>query len=481
MIKAGRNPGISAGSKEQTDQLAVGRAGVRSDPSGLMLLAEYASALDATKLPSEVLKTAKACLLYGLAVGIATKRAKPALAAAAASKLDGDGNATSTRLIDGARVSHGNAAFANAVLLSGRAQGDSHPCGHLGGVVIPSALAAAEDARASGARLLSAMIAGYEVALRIGRDHAADLSTRGFRTTPCYGVFGSVVAGGRIKNFQQEQMTHAIGLAANFAGGLREYVDAGTEDSPFQAGFAARNGLYAADIISCGIAGAPSALHGKAGFYQAFGASAVDYGRRLGEGLGSHFEFTNVTFKEYPACQFLRGIIRGLSLLRAEAGGASPVAIELRMNPFEADFIGVRYRGPFNSATQTVMSAPFCGALAWATGTASFQGLRDFDSKQVLELIPRVRVIADESRRRYEPLLRVMLDSGSALEWQEKTGDSGYRISWESAERMTYQLCDEVEVPRPLARSLVTQVASVDELASVEPLISAVCAATLAK
>src|ERR1043166_2354809 len=228
----------------------------------LSVLAEYASVLDATALPSHVLKTAKACLLYGLAVGIATKRAKSALAAFEASKLEGDGSATSTRLIDGKRISHGNAAFANAVLLSGRAQGDSHPCGHLGGVIIPSALAAAEDARASGARLLSAMIAGYEVALRIGRDHAADLSNRGFRTTPCYGVFGSVVAAGRIKNFGPEQMTHAIGLAANFAGGLREYVDAGTEDSPFQAGFAARNGLYAADIVACGITGAPRALHG---------------------------------------------------------------------------------------------------------------------------------------------------------------------------------------------------------------------------
>ena len=447
----------------------------------LSVLAEYASVLDATALPSHVLKTAKACLLYGLAVGIATKRAKSALAAFEASKLEGDGSATSTRLIDGKRISHGNAAFANAVLLSGRAQGDSHPCGHLGGVIIPSALAAAEDARASGARLLSAMIAGYEVALRIGRDHAADLSNRGFRTTPCYGVFGSVVAAGRIKNFGPEQMTHAIGLAANFAGGLREYVDAGTEDSPFQAGFAARNGLYAADIVACGITGAPSALHGNAGFYQAFGGPAVDYGRRLTDGLGSHYEFTNVTFKEYPVCQFLRGIIEGMSILRTKAGNSSPMAVELRMNPFEANFIGISYYGPFTSATQAVMSAAFCAALAWETGTASFKDLRDFDNKRVLDLVGRTRVIADDSCRRYEPRLSVTLDDGSTLAWEEKTGDSAYQISWESAERMAYALCDEVEVPRRLAQSLVAQVSSIDELSGVEKLISAACAATLAK
>ena len=48
------------------------------------------------------------------------------------------------------------------------------------------------------------------------------------------------------------------------------------------------------------------------------------------------------------------------------------------MHPFEADFFGVRFAGPFTTFPQTFMSAPFCAALAWARGDATLAGLTDF-------------------------------------------------------------------------------------------------------
>ena len=440
-------------------------------------LASFAATLDVHELPSNVVRVAKACVLYGLAVGIGTRRARPALIAASAIDTD-KGAGSVTRLIDASKMSQSAAVFANAVLLSGRVQGDSHPCGHLGGVIIPSALASAERAEVTGREFLSALVAGYEVALRIGRDHAADLSTRGFRTTPCYGVFGAATAAARVQRLGAERVASCLGLAANFAGGLREYVDAGTEESPFQAGFAARNGLYVADLVAQGVSAAKTALHGQAGFYRAFAGAANDYGKRLTEKLGREFEFTTVTYKQYPACQFLRGLIRGLSELREQAQDAEPASIELRMNPYEADFIGVRYTGPFTSATQTVMSAPFCAALAWATGTASFDGLRTFDDEKVLALVRRISVIADPARGRYEPLMRVTLSNGTVLEWAEQAGDSNYRVTWEAAQQMAKQLCQEVGVPDALANRLIECAANIDDEARVAPLVSAVCAAT---
>lgn len=440
-------------------------------------LAGYLASVNALALPAPVLESAKACLLYGLAVGIGTRRARPAkLALEAADHNREPGNAT--RLIDGARTSQGSAAFANAVLLSGRVQGDSHPCGHIGGVVIPAAVAAAEEMNATGEALLSGLVAGYEAALRIGRDHAADLSLRGFRTTPAYGVFGAAVATGRIRGFDAVKTRNAIGLAANCAGGLREYVDAGTEESPFQAGFAARNGVYVADLVAYGLETAPSALYGGAGFYRAFGTDNADYGRRLIEGLGTEFEFTTVTYKQYPACQFLRGIIRGLAALRGEASGAAVESMTIRMNPYEADFIGVRYAGPFTSATQTVMSAPFCAALAWTTGTASFDGLRAFDAPAVNALVPKITIVADPRRNRYEPHIEVLLADGRRFEWTEQAGDSNYRVTWAAATDMIARLCEEVSVPRAKAQDLVAAVARIERLPDVKPLVAAVCAAT---
>jgi len=451
-----------------------------SEKKDLAALAEYLASLDASRLPAPVMSSARACLLYGLSVGIATRHARPAQLALCASERQKESGA-STRLIDGVRTSHGSAVFSNAVLLSGRVQGDSHPCGHIGGVVIPSALAAAELADASGAELLSALVAGYEAALRIGRDHAADLSTRGFRTTPCYGVFGSAAATGRMRAFDAARMQSALAVAANFAGGLREYVDAGTEESPFHAGFAGRNGVYAADLVSCGLVGADSALHGKAGFYAAFGMPDVDYGTRLVAGLGTDFEFTTVTYKQYPACQFLRGMIKGLTALRERAGGRPATSMVIRMHPYEADFIGVRFKGPFTSATQTVMSAPFCAALAWVTGDVSFDGLRRFDDPNVNEAVTRMEIVADPQRKRYEPHIAVTLENGERLVWAEQAGDSNYRICWEAAVDMARQLGREVRVPDPFIEQLIARVAGVEHEATVRPLIEAVCAATTSR
>lgn len=449
-----------------------------SAPADLDALAHYAAALDTAELTAPIRESARACLLYGLAVGIATIHAKTARAATTSVDIDGSSGGRATRLIDGKLAPRANAAFANAVLLSGRVQGDSHPCGHLGGVVIPATLAAAEHAGASGAQYLAALIAAYEIALRIGRDHAADLSARGFRTTPCYGVFGASAGAAKLMGFDGVGIANAMRLAANFAGGLREYVEAATEESPFQAGFAARNALHGADLVSCGITAAPSALHGSNGFYRAFAEPGVDYGKRLLEDLGAHFEFTTVTFKQYPACQWLRGLIRGMAILGKEARGVRPRQIDLTMHPFEADFVGVRYAGPFTSATQTVMSAPFCAALGWTEGTASYAGLRNFTNRAVLELIPKIQVISDSSRGRYEPRLRVETEDGAVLEWEDTAGQDSYRISWDAAVMMTRQLTAEVGVPAAIADALIHHVEQVESASSVQPVIEAVCAAT---
>src|SRR5690606_8976269 len=117
------------------------------------------------------------------------------------------------------------------------------------------------------------IVAGYEVALRIGRDHAPDLSRNGFRVTPVYGVFGAAVAIARARQMDASQIRKSIGMAANLAAGLREYVDAGTEESPFQAGFAARNATHIVDLIGLGLDATPSGLHGAAGFYRTYGNS----------------------------------------------------------------------------------------------------------------------------------------------------------------------------------------------------------------
>ena len=432
----------------------------RDEPgAGLTALAAFAAGTGLGDLPGDVVRQAQACLLYGLSVGIASVRAEAPHIAARALDWGGDAAADgATRLLDGRRVAVGSAAFANGVLLHSRVQEDAHPAGHIGVVVVPAALAAAERLKASGADLLCALVSGYETALRIGRDHAADASAQGFRTTSIYGGFGAAAAAARLMRLPAGQTRDALALAASAACGLREFVNAGTEEYPLHAGYAARNGIDAAACARAGLEAAGSSLEGSAGFFRSYAGAGEGYARRLSEGLGEVFEFREVTYKPYPTCQFHRSVVRGVLALRRQASQGRLRGMKIHMHPFEADFFGVRYAGPFRRFSQTFMSAPFCAALAWETGRVGYDGLHRYDDVQVLASIERIEVVSDPAISRYQPRIVVEHGDGQALEWMESQGSGAFRMTWEAAEAMAGELADEAGVPPQAMQELISAV-----------------------
>jgi 2-methylcitrate dehydratase PrpD len=449
-------------------------SGNDSDKAPLMELAAFASETGVDCFPGPTKEKARACLLYGIAVALAsTKTEEPACAARFLDRRAATGGAR--RILDGKPMPAGDAALANAVLFHLRVQDDAHACGHFGAVVLPAALAVAEEAGASGATLIAAVVTGYETALRIGRDHGEAISRRGFRTTSVYGVFGAAAAAGRLFGFEAPRMANALSLAANFAGGLRAFVASGTSEYAIEAGFAARNGIDAAGLADEGMAATADVLDGDAGFFRAFADGDASYGRRLTADLGDVFEMDTITYKPYPICQFHRGIVRGLAALRRQAEGATLGAIEIRMHPFEANFIGVRYTGPFTRRAQAFMSAPYLAAIAWHTGTVTFQVLHDFDNPRFGETMARVSVIADESRDRYEPAIGVALADGRTLEWDEAEGEGTYNLTWASAVDGAGRLADEAGIPASALAPLIDAVAAIEDAPSTTPLMDRVC------
>ena len=447
---------------------------------GLRALAAFAAAADIAKLPPSVVEKAKACLLYAMAVGFAclrTKQAAQAVQAIGASAQSSAGGAS--RFFDDQTCDAAIAAFANSTLFHARVQDDSHPAGHVGVVVNPTALALAQAQSANGAELLAALCAGYEVALRIGRDHSTDLSARGFRSTPTYGVFGAAAAAGRLLGLDAGQMVHALALAANMPGGLREYSEVGSEDFAFQAGFAAQNGVLAARLAQAGSRSTPTSLDGAAGFFRAYGEPGRDYAARLALGLGQQFVMLEVTYKPYPVCQFHRGIVRGSIALSQRAAGATLATLCIYMHPFEANFFGVPYKGPFETFPQTFMSAPFCAALAWLRRDVTFAGLTDFRAADVLDLVKQIRLVADPARPRYKPLLEAQLEGGASLDWEEREGASAYVLDWQRACAMAQALGSEAGIGPGAVQALVAAVKGLEVAPNLAPLLAAmreVCA-----
>jgi triphosphoribosyl-dephospho-CoA synthetase len=104
----------------------------------------------------------------------------------------------------------------------------------------------------------------------------------------------------------------------------------------------------------------------------------------------------------------------------------------------------------------------------------TFQALQDFDDARFDETMARVRVIADDSRDRYEPAIRVALADGRILEWKEAEGEGAYDLTWESAVDGAGRLAEEAGIPASALAALIDAVATVEDAPSIKPLMDRV-------
>jgi 2-methylcitrate dehydratase PrpD len=140
--------------------------------------------------------------------------------------------------------------------------------GHPSAVVMPAVLAAAEPLNASGAELLSAFVAGYETAARVGLLVAPGHYARGYHATATIGAVAAAVGCAKLLRLNDESMARAIGIAVTQAAGLKSMF--GTECKPFHAGLAAQSGLRAAQLAALGMESRADSLECRQGFASVF-------------------------------------------------------------------------------------------------------------------------------------------------------------------------------------------------------------------
>src|SRR2546430_9430229 len=118
---------------------------------------------------------------------------------------------------------------------------------HPGVAVIPAALAVAEESGASPIRFLEAVVAGYEVTLRVGNAlNPASAYTRGFHPTGVAGAFGAAAAASRVLALSSEHFARALGVVGTLAAGSLEYLSDGSWSKRLNPGWAAHAGVVAA-------------------------------------------------------------------------------------------------------------------------------------------------------------------------------------------------------------------------------------------
>lgn len=262
----------------------------------------------------------------------------------------------------GRRVDAATAAFANGALAHGLIREDMHVAsgGHIGVLVIPAALALAEREGLTGRALIAGILAGYEVAGRLGTAiRRSGRFNRHLRPSGMIGAFGAAAAACAAAGLDAERSAAALSLAANFGCGFNEWAWSGGQEIFAHAGAAARNGLEAFDLARAGITASARVLEGRDGLFAVYGCGP-DAARLFRESLDEAPCILGVRHKPIAGCNFVQTAVAAARAARVRI--ADPGAIEsLVIRTFEEArrYPGCDYAGPFASPQQTKMSFQF--------------------------------------------------------------------------------------------------------------------------
>ena len=283
-------------------------------------LASHAASTTYAGLPDDVLPAFKRALLDFLACAIAGST-MPVSNAMLSYFEENDASRAATVLGSGRKLSASNAAFVNGANAHGLDFDDGYmqAAAHPGAAVFPAVLARAEQLGSSAQDVITAIVIGYDVMLRIGAAIHPVAAQRGFHNTAIAGVFGAAAGVANLAKLDSKQTLNALGLAGSFASGIREYLDEGAEVKRIHPGKAARDGLLCAEFAARGITGPSKVLEGRYGLFHTHVDDQVRWERLL-DGLGTRYEIASIYFKPYPSCRGTHAFIEGIQGLRAQHG-----------------------------------------------------------------------------------------------------------------------------------------------------------------
>jgi 2-methylcitrate dehydratase PrpD len=362
-------------------------------------LAEFIEKLEYSDCNAEVTAAAKTSLLDFIGVAIAGSSAAPLNGLLMDSLVRFDSSDESTILGEGKKASAVHAALINATSGHSLDLDDGHrqALGHPGVCVVPAALALGESIGSSGKQILTAIVAGYETFVRIGKSMNPAIFSRGFHTTGVCGTVAAAAAAAKILGCRRDKFCDALGIAAIQSAGLLAVVHSGQMMKPFNAGKAAYNGVLSALLAREGASGPQHILEGKDGFAQAF---AGDWDPSLlTSGLGSRFSITECYRKLYPACRHSHAAIDASLGIRNTNRIVIDEIQEIKVTTYPAALKLTQKENMPADVPGTRFNLAFAVSLALSRGRA---GLADFsmdsvNDPKIRRLFEKVQFISDPS------------------------------------------------------------------------------------
>ena len=285
------------------------------------------------------------------------------------------------------------AALANGAMI-GAFECEPLTGSHASGTVLPAVLAVCESEGLDGKAFLTALALGFEVSARIAQTAVGLETTRGFHNPGTQGPLAAAVAVGKLYGFDQETLTHALGIAGSCSAGLLEFAWTGADTKRLHLGRASQLGLESALLARKGFRGPPTVLEGRYGYYNAF--SLPPQLDRLLDGLGTTWAIQPPSLKSYPTHVTHQAVVQAIQEFKQEhpLEAQTITRVAIRGDPHIMDerhavrepetVMGGQYSLPFTTAV--ALTRDLSNPLAYNDEAISDPVVRELAKR--IELIP---------------------------------------------------------------------------------------------
>ena len=446
------------------------------------ILAKMASDLKYEEIPEEALLKAKYLILdqIGCQVGFATLPTSKGMYQYTCA-LGSTGN--STLAYYGKKVNALDAEWCNAVFGHGFELDDIDiaTATHPGVTIVPPTIALAEQYAKSGKEALTALVAGYETFLRVGRA-GASMIYRGWDTTAVSGAFGAAAVAGRLMDVDEETMFHAISIATTEASSNAEYVHTGGSVKRTWGALGAYAGMRSTLLAKYGLTGPEEALEGDGGFLKMICETAPEP-EWLVLPYSERFLILGVGHKPYSCCAGQHTVIDASEKIRAKGIDTKDI-VGLEIMQGERDFLACGSMRRANS----VVEAQFCGRFACAlrlvkgaNGATEYveESVADPEIRRLVEL---AEYVAD-TKREYLPAecfapARVTVTMKDGTVYQEMVGYAKglpeNPLTHEEA-IAKFKTQTKAAISEAAQDKIIDYVMNMEEMPDLTPLISQMC------